>query len=633
MELYPEIKTPDVPQIEKEIIEFWDKERIFERSIERRRDAPVFTFYEGPPSANGLPGIHHVLSRTLKDVFCRYKTLKGFRVPRKAGWDTHGLPVELQVEKELGISKKDVGSTLSIEEYNQKCREAVMRYKDVWDRLTVRMGYWLDLQNPYITFENDYIESVWHLLKRLFDKGLLYRGYTIQPYSPAAGTGLSSHELNLPGCYKPVKDVSVVAQFKSEDWPEVYFLAWTTTPWTLPANAALAVGENIEYAFVETYNPYTYARQTVVLAHALIGKYFALENAEADLETYTPGDKKIPFRLVRTVKGSELVGRRYEQLLPYVRPEGDAFRVVAGDFVSTDEGTGIVHIAPTFGADDFRIAAKYRIPPVVVVRKGENQSSETLPIVDKEGKFVPEITDFAGRYVKNYTDDPDYVPVDVDIAVKLKKENKAFRVEKYEHNYPHCWRTDKPILYYPLESWFVRTSAFRERMAEINRTINWKPESVGAGRFGHWLENVNDWNLSRSRFWGIPLPMWADEKGTKFKCIGSFEELAQAVEFAVENGLTDQPYTPEQLRSGDFDPHRPYIDRIVLFDPEHGPMRRQADLIDVWFDSGAMPFAQHHYPFENQQAFADSFPADFIAEGVDQTRGWFYTLHAIAVLL
>ncbi len=640
MELYPEIKTPHIPEIEKEIIEFWEREKIFERSINERPDAPAFTFYEGPPSANGLPGIHHVLSRTLKDVFCRYKTLQGYRVARKAGWDTHGLPVELQVEKELGITKKDVGVTISVEEYNRKCREAVMRFKDVWDRLTTRMGYWLDLENPYVTFENDYIESVWHLLKRLFDKGLLYKGYTIQPYSPAAGTGLSSHELNLPGCYKEVKDTSVVAQFKATGFENTYFLAWTTTPWTLPANAALAVGENIDYVFVETYNPYTHLRGTVVLAQALLHKYFPAENAALDFDAFKAGDKKIPFRVLKTVKGAELVGQRYEQLLPYIQPEGDAFRVIAGDFVSTEDGTGIVHIAPTFGSDDFRVAAKNNISAVVVTRKLENpadaycaKESETLPIVDKEGKFVPEITDFAGRYVKNYTDDPDYVPVDIDIAVKLKQENKAFKVEKYEHNYPHCWRTDKPVLYYPLDSWFVKTSAYRERMAEINKTINWKPESTGTGRFGNWLENVNDWNLSRSRYWGIPLPIWANEAGNKFKCIGSVEELAKEIEYAIQNGVADQPFTPEGLRSGDFDLHRPYIDGVKLYDPECGVMLRQPDLIDVWFDSGAMPFAQHHYPFENQKAFQESFPADFIAEGVDQTRGWFYTLHAIAVLL
>jgi isoleucyl-tRNA synthetase len=646
MELYPEIKTPNIPAIEKEIIEFWESEKIFERSTAERPDAPAFTFYEGPPSANGLPGIHHVLSRTLKDVFCRYKTLKGYRVARKAGWDTHGLPVELQVEKELGITKKDVGVSISVQEYNRKCREAVMRFKDVWDRLTIRMGYWLDLENPYVTFENEYIESVWHLLKRLFDRGLLYKGYTIQPYSPAAGTGLSSHELNLPGCYKPVKDTSVVAQFKATGRPagmdNVYFLAWTTTPWTLPANAALAVGENIDYSFVETYNPYTYLRVKVVLAQALLHRYFPPENERLDFTAFQPGDKKIPFRILTTVKGSELVGERYEQLMPYIRPEGDAFRVIAGDFVSTDDGTGIVHIAPTFGSDDFRVAAKNNIPAIVVKRKIETENGnpslcqreeEIQPIVDREGKYVPEIVDFAGRYVKNYTDDPNFVSLDVDIAVKLKQENKAFRVEKYEHNYPHCWRTDKPVLYYPLDSWFIKTSAFRERMVEINKTIQWKPESTGTGRFGNWLENVNDWNLSRSRFWGIPLPIWANDAGNQFKCIGSIEELAREIEYAVQHGFTDQPYTPEQLRTGKFDLHKPYIDRVILYDPECGAMRRQPDLIDVWFDSGAMPFAQHHYPFENREVFAQSFPADFIAEGVDQTRGWFYTLHAIAVLL
>lgn len=624
--LYPTLKQLDFPAIEAEVRAFWERERIFERSLELRASAPAFTFYEGPPSANGQPGIHHVMARAIKDIFCRYQTLKGHLVHRKAGWDTHGLPVELQVEKTLGITKKDIGTTISIAEYNAACRRDVMQFKDRWDELTRVMGYWLDLGDPYITFENDYIESVWNLLRRLWDKDLLYKGYTIQPYSPAAGTGLSSHELNLPGCYREVKDTSCVAQFKLKDGDNEYFLAWTTTPWTLPSNAALAVGANVEYALVETFNPYTHLPVRVWLARERISAYFSEEAAETPLEDYQAGDKRIPWRIVETRKGQELSGRRYEQLLPYVQPEGDAFRVIVGDFVTTEDGTGVVHIAPTFGADDLRVARQQGVPAITV--PGPDGSEQ--PLVDRQGRFVEQVTDFAGRFVKNYADDPDYQSVDVDICIKLKKENKAFRVEKYEHNYPHCWRTDKPILYYPLDSWFIRTTAYRERMAELNRTIRWKPESTGTGRFGQWLENLVDWNLSRSRYWGVPLPIWVNESRTESKCVGSVDKLRQELDRAVAAGLMAE----NPLADGkDFDLHRPYVDDWVLADSAGEAMRREPDLIDVWFDSGAMPFAQWHYPFENEDVFKRSFPADFIAEGVDQTRGWFFTLHAIAVML
>ncbi len=623
---YPTYASLDFPAFETYIRAFWERERIFEQSLERRAHAPAFTFYEGPPSANGQPGIHHVMARTIKDIFCRYQTLKGRLVHRKAGWDTHGLPVELQVEKSLGITKKDIGTTISIADYNAACRRDVLQFKDRWDELTRLMGYWLDLDHPYITFENDYIESVWHLLKRLWDKGLLYQGYTIQPYSPAAGTGLSSHELNLPGCYREVKDTSCTAQFERSDAPGEYFLAWTTTPWTLPANAALAVGASIDYALVDTYNPYTHRRIRVWLAQDRLPAYFSAEAADLDLPAYQAGDKRIPWRIVETKRGEELAGLRYAQLLPYVQPEGDAFRVIVGDFVTTDDGTGIVHIAPTFGADDLRVARQQGIPAITVPAP----DGSPMPLVDRQGRFVEQVTDFAGRYVKNYTDDPDYQSVDVDICILLKKENKAFRVEKYEHNYPHCWRTDKPILYYPLDSWFIRTTAYRERMVELNRTIRWKPESTGTGRFGQWLENLVDWNLSRSRYWGVPLPVWMNEDRTESKCIGSVAELRAELERAVGLGL--MPENPLQ-EGRDFDLHRPYVDEWILADSQGQPMRREPDLIDVWFDSGAMPFAQWHYPFENEDIFRRSFPADFIAEGVDQTRGWFFTLHAIAVLL
>ncbi len=620
-------KTPDkldLPAIDREILDFWSKEEIFKKSVEQRPAERHFVFYEGPPSANGKPGIHHVIARSIKDLFCRYRSMKGYRVERKAGWDTHGLPIELAVEKELGITKEDIGKKISIEEYNKKCRETVMRYKDIWDELTVKMGYWVDLDHPYITFTNEYIESVWFLLKKLYDQGLMYKGYTIQPYSPAAGTGLSSHELNQVGTYREVKDTTLVAQFKVirdkkseflfegiEEGP-VYFIAWTTTPWTLPSNTALAVGPKIEYARVKTYNPYTFEPVNLILAKELVGRWFKPEQAEADWETYNPGDKPIPYRITGSYSGEKLVGIRYEQLMPYAQPEeGDAFVVLPGDFVSTEEGTGIVHIAPSFGADDKRVAEQHGVG--------------ALTLVDKQGKFVDAVTDYAGRYVKDYKDEGEaYQSVDIDIAVQLKKENKAFNVQKHAHNYPHCWRTDKPILYYPLDSWFIRASAKRDRMYELNKSINWKPPSTGEGRFGKWLENVLDWNLSRSRFWGIPLPIWRNADGSKEICIGSLEQLQREIERANEV-LGLRQTIPEDL-------HRPYIDQLVLVSEDGEKLQREPDLIDVWFDSGSMPYAQWHYPFENREKFKQNFPADFISEGVDQTRGWFYSLHAIAVM-
>ncbi len=622
--MYQTPKKLDLPAIDREILDFWSKHDIFKKSIEQRPAERHFIFYEGPPSANAKPGIHHVMARSIKDLFCRYRSMKGYRVERKAGWDTHGLPIELAVEKELGITKEDIGKKISIEEYNKKCRETVMRYKDVWDELTVKMGYWVDLDHPYITFTNEYIESVWFLLKKLYDQDLMYKGYTIQPYSPAAGTGLSSHELNQVGTYQEVKDTTLVAQFKvirnekSEflfegvKEGEVYFIAWTTTPWTLPSNTALAVGPKIEYARVKTYNPYTFEPVHLILAKELIGRWFKPEQAELDWEAYTPGDKPIPYRITGSYPGKELVGIRYEQLMPYAQPEeGDAFVVLPGDFVSTEEGTGIVHIAPSFGADDKRVAEQHGVG--------------ALTLVDKQGKFVDAVTDYAGRYVKDYKDEGEaYQNVDIDIAVQLKKENKAFNVQKYAHNYPHCWRTDKPILYYPLDSWFIRASAKRERMYELNKTINWKPATTGEGRFGKWLENVLDWNLSRSRFWGIPLPIWRNADGSKEICIGSLDQLQREIERANEV-LGLRQTMPEDL-------HRPYIDEIVLVSEDGEKLQREPDLIDVWFDSGSMPYAQWHYPFENREKFKQNFPADFISEGVDQTRGWFYSLHAIAVM-
>ena len=626
--MYPTLKQLNWPQIEAEILAFWEQESVFQQSVDQRHDAPSFTFFEGPPSANGMPGIHHVMARAIKDIFCRYKTQQGFRVARKGGWDTHGLPIELQVEKRLGIKKEDIGTKISMEDYNKECRADVLMFKDRWDDLTKQIGYWVDLDNPYVTYENNYIESLWHLLKQLHEKGFLYKGYTIQPFSPAAGTGLSSHELNQPGTYQNVKDTTIVAQFQVQGTEDEYFLAWTTTPWTLPSNTALAVGKDIDYDQIETFNPYTGAKIKVTLASALVGKYFSAEGAEAPLEDYTPQQKVLPWRKLNTQKGSDLAGTRYHQLLPYAQPEeGDAFRVVIGDFVSTEDGTGIVHIAPSFGADDFKTARENGIG--------------ALTLVDKKGKFLDCVTDFAGEYVKEaYLSDDEkaeeaqkqgrdkYLGVDERISIKLKQENKAFKVEKYEHTYPHCWRTDKPILYYPLESWFVRTTAVKDRLVELNKTINWKPASTGEGRFGNWLENLVDWNLSRSRFWGTPLPIWRTEDGTEEICIGSIDELNQEIEKA--NQILGLNQSAEDLTQ---DLHRPYVDRITLVSPSGKAMTRELDLIDVWFDSGAMPYAQWHYPFENQDVFKQNFPADFIAEGVDQTRGWFFTLHAISTLL
>ncbi|NND33851.1 MAG: isoleucine--tRNA ligase [Saprospiraceae bacterium] len=621
---YRTYKRLDLPAIDKEISAFWEAHRIFEQSINADERKESYVFYEGPPSANGKPGIHHVISRTVKDLFCRYHTMLGKLVLRKGGWDTHGLPIEIAVEKELGITKDDIGKKISVAEYNAECRKTVMRFKDLWDDLTRKMGYWVDLEHPYITFENSYIESVWSLLKILYEKDLLYKGFTIQPYSPAAGTGLSSHELNMPGAYKDVKDISAVAQFevvKDEisDFlfdglganDRVYFLAWTTTPWTLPSNTALAAGAKIDYVRIATYNPYTKLPVQLILAEKLVGHWFNDEDLAEDITHYEATDKSIPFKITGRYQGSDLEGIAYFQLLPFSQPEdGDAFKVVLGDFVSTEDGTGIVHIAPSFGADDMRVAKKYGIG--------------SLTLVDSQGKFTEGAGIFAGRYVKNYTDDPNYENVDIDITVLLKKENKAFNVQKYSHNYPHCWRTDKPVLYYPLDSWFIKSTVAKERMVELNKTINWKPEHTGEKRFGHWLENLQDWNLSRSRFWGIPLPIWRSADAQFEKCIGSMEELQQELDLANEKlGLNQQ--IPQDL-------HRPYIDGIILVAPDGQVMHRETDLIDVWFDSGSMPYAQWHYPFENQEIFQQNFPADFIAEGVDQTRGWFFTLHAIAVM-
>ena len=615
----------NLPDIDREIAAYWEADNTFKKSVEERPTENSYVFYEGPPSANGKPGIHHVMGRTVKDLFCRYHTMLGQRVERKGGWDTHGLPVELSVEKELGITKEDIGTKITVDEYNQACRQTVMRYKGMWDDLTRKMGYWVDLEAPYITFENEYIESVWWLLKQLYDKDLVYKGYTIQPYSPAAGTGLSSHELNMPGAYKEVKDTTVVAMFKIREdkrWSflfegidrgDLFVLAWTTTPWTLPSNTALAMGPKIDYVRVATFNPYTKEPINVILARELVGKWFKSEGETEDITSADPNAKILPWTITASFKGSRFELIEYEQLLPYQQPvDGDAFKILIGDHVTTSDGTGIVHTAPSFGADDKRIGDKYGFG--------------SLTLVDKTGRFGPNVGEFSNRAIKNYDDDPDFVNVDVDIAVKLKKEGRAFNVAKYEHNYPHCWRTDKPVLYYPLDSWFVRSSKLKGRMAELNKTINWKPASTGEGRFGKWLENLQDWNLSRSRFWGIPLPIWRTDDGEEEICIGSMAELSQEIQRANEIlGLNQE--MPKDL-------HRPYIDDVVLVSRDgEWRMTRETDLIDVWFDSGSMPYAQWHYPFENKEKFEQNFPADFIAEGVDQTRGWFYTLHAIATMV
>ena len=658
---YNEYKGLNLPNVAKEILEKWQNESIFEKSIALREGNPTFVFFEGPPSANGLPGIHHAMSRSIKDIFCRYKTLKGFQVKRKAGWDTHGLPVELGVEKELGITKEDIGTKISVDEYNNACKKAVMRYTDIWNDLTEKMGYWVDMENPYVTFEPKYMESVWWLLAQLYNKGLIYKGYTIQPYSPKAGTGLSSHELNQPGCYKDVKDTSVVAQFKllsdqslpSDFGIEVaktacFFLAWTTTPWTLPSNTALAVGPSIQYVLVATFNQYTFEAIHVILAEKLVSyqfsKGFHAVDAISELASYKPADKSIPFHIIGTCKGKDLVGLKYEQLMPYCLPAENperAFCVIPGDFVTTEDGTGIVHTAPTFGADDAKVAAEAGVPALLI----QDEKGNLVPLVDLQGRFRPEVTDFAGMYVKNEYYDDGAAPersVDVQIAIKLKEENRAFKVEKYEHNYPHCWRTDKPVLYYPMDSWFIRVTDKKDRMVALNNTINWKPEATGTGRFGKWLENANDWNLSRSRYWGIPIPIWSTEEGDERICFGSVEELKTACEKSVKAGfISSNPFENFELGNmskenyAKIDLHKHLVDQIILVSPSGKPMKREADLIDVWFDSGSMPYAQWHYPFENKDLIDNgtAFPADFIAEGVDQTRGWFYTLHAISTMV
>ena len=650
----------DLPGQAKEVLQDWKSKSVFEGSISSREGQPSYVFFEGPPSANGLPGIHHVMARTIKDIFPRYKTMKGFQVHRKAGWDTHGLPVELGVEKELGITKEDIGKSISIEEYNEACKKAVMRYTDIWEDLTEKMGYWVDMDDPYITYTPKYMESVWWLLKQIYDKGLLYKGYTIQPYSPKAGTGLSSHELNMPGTYQDVSDTTVTAQFKAladtlpqalKQWGEkLFFLAWTTTPWTLPSNTALTVGPKIDYVAVRTFNQYTFEEVVVVLAKALVGKQFSGKYKEAESEeefaNYQPQDKKIPYQLVQEIKGAELAESRYEQLMPYTMPfehPENAFRVISGDFVTTEDGTGIVHTAPTFGADDALVAkeAKPPVPPMLVLDEHQN----AVPLVDLQGRFRPELKELGGKYVKNeyYKDgEAPEKSVDVEIAIQLKERNRAFKVEKYVHSYPNCWRTDKPILYYPLDSWFIRVTDVRDRMYALNGEINWKPASTGEGRFGNWLQNANDWNLSRSRYWGIPLPIWRTEDGSETRMIGSVEELKLAAEEAVAAGLMNvnplAEFVPGDMSEQNYekvDLHKNIVDQIVLCSSKGLPMHRESDLIDVWFDSGAMPYAQWHYPFENQELIDEGlrYPADLIAEGVDQTRGWFYTLHAIGTLV
>lgn len=663
-EKFSEYSEFDLSKINQEQLKKWDKEDVFRKSLEIREGAPSFVFFEGPPSANGMPGIHHVMARTIKDIFCRYKTMKGFKVERKAGWDTHGLPVELGVEKSLGITKEDIGKKISVAEYNATCRKDVMKFTREWEDLTHRMGYWVNMEDPYITYDNRYIETLWYLMKQLYGKGLLYKGYTIQPYSPAAGTGLSSHELNQPGCYRDVKDTTCVAQFKIKnpkpEWTgfgDAYFIAWTTTPWTLPSNTALCVGPSIKYTAVKTYNPYTGIPMTCILAKDLVHVYFSDKAKGLPLDSYKHGDKIVPFEVFGEYKGADLVGMEYEQLIPWFNPGEGAFRVISGDFVTTEDGTGIVHIAPTFGADDDRVAKNFGVPPMLLIDKDGNKR----PMVDPTGKFykvedidsdyasanidVDVYSEYAGRFVKNAYDPEltdDDTTLDIDICVMLKQKNQVFRIEKHVHNYPHCWRTDKPILYYPLDSWFIRSTACRERMMELNDTIQWKPQSTGAGRFGKWLENLQDWNLSRSRFWGTPLPIWRTEDGSEEVCIGSVEELYNEIEKSIKAGfMKENPYKDFKpgVYSADnynkIDLHRPYVDDIIIVSPSGKPMKRETDLVDVWFDSGSMPYAQLHYPFENKEKIdgGKAFPADFIAEGVDQTRGWFFTLHAIATMV
>jgi len=657
---FPEYKGLNLPNVAKEMLKYWEDNNIFEKSVTSREGSKPFVFFEGPPSANGLPGVHHVLARAIKDIFPRYKTMKGFQVKRKAGWDTHGLPIELGVEKELGITKEDIGKTISVEEYNAACRKAVMRYTDIWNHLTQKMGYWVNMDDPYITYEPKYMESVWWLLKEIYEKNLMYKGYTIQPYSPKAGTGLSSHELNQPGTYQDVTDTTVTAQFKAlektlpdflQNEGSIYFLAWTTTPWTLPSNTALTVGPKIDYVLVNTFNQYTFEPVKVILAKNLVGKQFGAKNNievenEDELLEYTPGDKNIPFFVGKEFVGKDLVGIKYEQLLPYVLPNDnpqDAFRVISGDFVTTEDGTGIVHTSPTFGADDAMVAkqASPEIPPMLI--KDENDN--LVPLVDLQGKFVKELGEFGGKYVKNeyYKDgEAPEKSIDVELAIKLKEENKAFKVEKYKHSYPNCWRTDKPILYYPLDSWFIKVTDVKERMHELNETINWKPASTGEGRFGNWLANANDWNLSRSRYWGIPLPIWRTEDKKEEICIGSVAELKVEIKKSMDAGILKEDIFADfevgnmsDENYATLDLHKNIVDQIILVSPSGKPMERESDLIDVWFDSGSMPYAQWHYPFENKELIDtnSSYPADFIAEGVDQTRGWFYTLHAIGTMV